>query len=272
LMANRAGIVSVDVEPNLGAIPGKLDALARGLRPLGVKVDLIGGVAEKLERDRAAGQRALDGINTNRAQGELRALGSTGERELTRLGSSARLSSEALLTVGAGSIYAGGRILGALKPATQAAADLNEAVGTTTTLFGAQAAAVEQYASKADRALGLSKRQALEGLNTFGNYAGTARKAGDEAVQFSQKLLAASADLGAAFGQDTAQVIADIGSGLRGESDPLEKYGIFLQETEVRDAALRAGLIKTKNEALDPRAKILAANNIILEKAAQFEG
>src|SRR5690606_20450587 len=93
-----------------------------------------------------------------------------------------------------------------------------------------------------------------------------------EAVQFSQKLLAASADLGAAFGQDTAQVIADIGSGLRGESDPLEKYGIFLQETEVRDAALRAGLIKTKNEALDPRAKILAANNIILEKAAQFEG
>ena len=117
--AKRAGVVGVDIEPNVSQIGSKVEAAARLLKPLGLRVNLDNDFTREIEAGVGQSRRSLDSINTNKAQSELRQLGTVGDRELGRVESKAKLSSTALLTVGAGAVGAGAirqRQSGAISP------------------------------------------------------------------------------------------------------------------------------------------------------------
>ena len=63
-MADRAGVVSVDVVPNLQGFGAKVDGFARALKPLGIKTEIGGDFARKIDGDRAKAQRSLDSVRT----------------------------------------------------------------------------------------------------------------------------------------------------------------------------------------------------------------
>ena len=271
-MSDRAGVVSVDVEPGLQAVGGKIDAYMRALRPFGFKAELASNISRDLDRETKSGQRSLDTLNTRKAQGELTALGTTGDRELGRLTRGVNLTGQEMAVLGGGAVAVGAKIFQGLRPAVDAAADLKETTGAAGVVFGESLGKVEQIAGGAARAVGLGRTAALQALNTFGNYADVAGKAGDESVQFSDQLVTLAADLGAAWNTSTPEAIQAIGSALRGEMDPIERYGIFLQDATLRQEALRLGLVKTTSEALQPQTKVLAANSLILQQGAKFAG
>ena len=67
-------------------------------------------------------------------------------------------------------------------------------------------------------------------------------------------LIDKASDLAATFGGSTADAVAAVGSLLRGERDPIEKYGIAIKEVDV-DARLAADGIVTEKKALADQAR-----------------
>jgi hypothetical protein len=70
--------------------------------------------------------------------------------------------------------------------------------------------------------------------------------------------------------QDDA--INAIGSALRGEAEPLRRFGVLLDEATLKNAALQLGLITTTKEALTPQQKVLAAQKVIYEQTTTAQG
>jgi hypothetical protein len=270
--AKRAGVVGVDIEPNVSQIGSKVEAAARLLKPLGLRVNLDNDFTREIEAGVGSSRRSLDSINTNKAQSELRQLGAAGDRELGRVESKAKLSSTALLTVGAGAVAVGTKIISGLRPAADAASDLNEAVAYGQTVFGDSFGAVDKFATGAAEKIGQSRREAIAGATDFATLGKAAGLAGDDLAGFSTDLVTLASDLASARNTSTADAIQAISAGLRGESEPLRRYGVLLDDASLRQEALALGIIKTTKEALTPQQKVLAAQSAIFKQTSDAQG
>lgn len=270
--AKRAGVVGVDIEPNVSQIGSKVEAAARLLKPLGLRVNLDDDFTREIEAGVGKSRRSLDSINTNKAQSELRQLGSAGDRELGRVESKAKLSSTALLTVGAGAVAVGTKIISGLRPAADAASDLNEAVAYGQTVFGDSFEAVDKFATGAAESIGQSRREAIAGATDFATLGKAAGLAGDDLAGFSTDLVTLASDLASARNTSTADAIHAISAGLRGESEPLRRYGVLLDDATLRQEALGLGIIKTTKDALTPQQKVLAAQSAIFKQTSDAQG
>lgn len=154
----------------------------------------------------------------------------------------------------------------------KAASDLNETISKSEQIFGKGAKAMQGLADDADRMFGMSKQQALDAMSTFGVFGKSAGLAGKELTRFSGSFTGLAADM-ASFNNTTPQeAIEAIGAALRGESEPLRRYGILLDDATLRQEALKLGLIKTTKDALTPQQKVLAAQQAIWAQAGDQVG
>jgi hypothetical protein len=84
--------------------------------------------------------------------------------------------------------------------------------------------------------------------------------------------VALSADL-ASFSNTTPEEAAmALGAALRGEAEPIRKFGVLMDEASLKQEALALNLISTTKEALTPQQKVLAANALILKQTADAQG
>ena len=165
----------------------------------------------------------------------------------------------------------GGLALGA-KAAVSAASDLGEETSKSEAIFGKTAATVQKFAGEQGAAFGLSKTAALDAANSMAVYGKAAGLTGSELGTFSTDLVKLSGDL-ASFSNVDVQTAADaLKSGLAGESEPLKKFGILMNDATLKATALRMGLIKTTKNALTPQQKVLAANRLIFEQTTDAQG
>lgn len=271
-MAERAGVVSVDVVPNLQGFGAKVDGFARALKPLAIKTEVGGDFAKKIDGDRAKAQRSLDSVRTTAARRELTELGNVGERQFGRLSSLAGVSGASMVAVGAGGVALGQRLIGSLRPAVAAASDLSEAASKSEVVFGGAANAIDAFSTTAAEKLGLSKRQALDATSTFATFGKSAGLTGDELAKFATKLTSLSSDLASFYNTDSSDAILAIGAGLRGETEPLRRYGVLLDDASLRQEALRQGIVATTKVALTPQQRVLAAQALILKQTSDAQG
>lgn len=159
-----------------------------------------------------------------------------------------------------------------IKSAVADASDLNETVSKTGVVFGNSASAIQTWAQTAATKMGQSAQTALDGANAFAIYGKAAGKSGQDLVKFSTGLTELASDVGSFSNVDPAQVIEDFGSALRGEFDPVEKYGILLNETTVKQEALRLGIIKNTKDALTPQQRVLAVQSALYKQTALAQG
>lgn len=153
-----------------------------------------------------------------------------------------------------------------------AASDLAETQSKVAVIFGKSSREVEAFASQAAAALGQSKQAALDGAATFALYGKAAGKSGQELVTFSTDMVKLASDMASFSNTSPEEAIGAIGAALRGESDPIEKYGVLLNEATIQAQALKMGLIKTKSEALTPANKVLAVQAAILAQTGDAQG
>lgn len=271
-MAPRAGVVSVDVEPNLSQVGSKIDAAARLLKPLGLRVNLDNDFTREIEAGVGRSRRSLDSIDTSQAQSELTQLGNVGDKQLARVESRAKLSSTALVTVGAGAVVVGSKIVSSLKPATDAASALNEAVAYSEQVFGASSGAIADFADGAAESIGQSRREATQAATTFATFGKAAGLAGEDLVGFSTDLVKLSSDLASARDTTPEEAITAIGAALRGETEPIRQYGVLLDDATLRQEAFTLGLTKTTKEALTPQQRVLAAQSQIFKQTSDAQG
>lgn len=159
-----------------------------------------------------------------------------------------------------------------LKDAVGQASDLNEVGTALKTVFGDGLGAVEAFGDTGAKALGMSKLEALQAAQTFGVYGKAAGLSGKENAKFSTTLASLGTDLASFYNTSPEQAIEAIGSGLRGEAEPLRQFGILLDDATLRQQALKMGLIKTTKSALTPQQKVLAAQAAIMNQSKVAQG
>jgi hypothetical protein len=156
--------------------------------------------------------------------------------------------------------------------AIKAASDLSETVAKAGEIFGSSAKQVEEFAASAAGALGQSKQQAIDAATTFAVFGKSAGLAGDDLVKFSTDFTVLASDL-ASFNNTTPdEAITAIGSALRGEAEPLRRFGVLLDDASLRAAALELGIVSTTKNALTPQQKVLAAQALIYKQTGDAQG
>ena len=168
----------------------------------------------------------------------------------------------------AGFTAVGAGILSTIQPAS----DLAETGNKITTIFGGSSDKVNEFAKNSARDLGMSKQSALDAAAGFGVYANSAGLAGEEFANWSTNLVGLSSDLASFYNTTPEEASAAIQAALRGETEPMRKYGVMLDDNTMRQKAFEMGLIKSTKEALTPQNKVLVANQLILEKTSVAQG
>ena len=155
--------------------------------------------------------------------------------------------------------------------AIQSASDFNEAISKNTVVFGAISKEVEGFARTANTALGISETAALAAAGTFAIFGKSAGLAGKDLSDFATELVTLAADLASFNNTSVDDAITALGSALRGEAEPLRKYGVLLDDATLKAAATELG-IYSGNKALTAQQKVLAAQRVIFLQTADAQG
>lgn len=153
----------------------------------------------------------------------------------------------------------------------KAASDLSEAMNKASVIFGTSAAEIFKFAETANTSLGQTEQQAIDAASTFAQFGKAAGLAGSDLTRFSTDLVTLSADLASFNNASPEETILAIGAALRGESEPIRKYGVMLNDATLKAKALEMGLYNGKG-ALDAKSKSLAAQAVILDQTRDAQG
>ena len=155
--------------------------------------------------------------------------------------------------------------------AAQAASDFNETVSKSGIIFGNASTAIKKFADTAASSLGLSKQAALDAAATMGIFGKSAGLAGDDLSNFSIEMVKLSGDLASFHNANPADVALALGAALRGEAEPIRKFGVLLNDAAVKAQAMKMGLYDGTG-ALTAQAKVLATQKIILQQTSDAQG
>lgn len=181
-------------------------------------------------------------------------------------------------SIASGALAAGRSIAGlgrdafsALSSAVEAATNLGEETSKSGVIFGQSAAAVAEFARSASQ-IGLSQTAALQATGSFGNLFTAMGLGQEQAASYATTLTSLGADL-ASFNNATVEdAVGALGAALRGEAEPIRRFGVLLDEATLKQAALDKGLIDSTKSALTPAIKAQAAYAAILEQTASAQG
>lgn len=158
------------------------------------------------------------------------------------------------------------------KGAITGASDLNETLSKTKVIFGDATKAVVAFADDSSKNILLTKQEALDAAATFGVFGKSAGLTGKDLGGFSTQLTGLASDLSSFYNTSTDEAVTALGAALRGESEPIRRYGVLLDDASLRAEALRMGLIKSTKTALTPQNKVLAAQALILKQTKDAQG
>ena len=137
---------------------------------------------------------------------------------------------------------AGGGTWKRLTLGVAAAADLQQSVGGVETVFGSSAGKMKQWSDNAAQAVGLSKNEYNEFATLVGSQLQNFGMSVDESADKTNELITLGADLSSMFGGTTADAVDALSAALKGEMDPIEKYGISLNDATLKAQAASMGL------------------------------
>jgi hypothetical protein len=133
-------------------------------------------------------------------------------------------------------------VVAVAKKAIPAASDLEEAVNAVNVVFEDNAETILKWGKTAAETAGLSQAEFAQMAAQTGamlqNFGLDAETAADQTINLAQR----AADMASIFNTDVDQALTAIQAGLRGEADPLEKFGVSLSAVAVKAKALEMGL------------------------------
>lgn len=153
----------------------------------------------------------------------------------------------------------------------QSASGLEESMSKVNVVFGQSAQAVVDFASTASTSIGISKQQALEAAGTYGNLFQAFGIGRQRSQEMSVELVKLAADLASFNNASIEDTLQALRSGLSGETEPLKRFGVALNDVRLKQEALNMGLYSGKGN-LDVNAKAQAAYALILKDTALAQG
>lgn len=208
------------------------------------------------EASRASHRMAQAQGEANRSslQGQMRA-----QREAQRVqqDESAKAGKRSGKTFGAGIVggvkglagplavaFAGLKIGSLLKDSISSAGSLEQSIGAIDTVFKGSADQIHSWSKEAAQSVGLARNE----YNELGTLIGTQLKNGglamDQLAPKTNGLIKMGADLSSMFGGSTKEAVEALSSALKGERDPIERYGVSITEATLKAEAMAKGIIK----------------------------
>ena len=210
------------------------------------------------------------GLGTNTLAGDIKKAFGSAESSGSDAGKSAGKGFGGAFGIAATAVGALG--IGAFfKSAVSGAADLEQSVGAVDSVFKGSAGQMHEWAKSAATDVGLSANE----FNELGTLIGSQLKNGgtamDELAPKTQSLISTGADLASMFGGTTSEAVEALSSALKGERDPIERYGVSLNQAKIDAEAAALGFEKVDG-ALSAEANQAATLSLIMKQTADAHG
>lgn len=132
----------------------------------------------------------------------------------------------------------------------KASSAAEQSLGATETVFGRYADTVIRRSRQAADAVGLSANEYRELANVTGGMLQNAGTPLKKVTDLTAQLTKRAADMAATYGGSTKEAIEAVSSLLRGEADPIERYGVSIKQSDVNARLAAKGLDKLTGSAL----------------------
>lgn len=195
--------------------------------------------------------------NGTQAKGEMRDVGGVAGKMGKAIGGAAVLGGAALVKMGVDAVSAG--------------SDAEQSIGATQTVYGKYADTVIEKSNEARDALGLSANEYRELSNVTGALLSGAGVPMKGLAKLTDDLNTRAADLAATFGGSTKEAVEAVSSLMKGEADPIERYGISIKQSDVNARMAAKGLDKLEG-AGKKQAEMQTRVELLMSKSAKTAG
>src|SRR4029077_20579711 len=143
----------------------------------------------------------------------------------------------------------GAAVIAFSKQAFDAASRTQQAMGAVDTVFGKSAGQIKRWAAGAADSVGLAKSEYGELAAVIGAQLKNLGVPMDQVAGKTNDLVKLGADLSATYGGTTAEAVEALSSVLKGETDPIEKYGISIKQATIAAEMAKEGTDKLTGAA-----------------------
>jgi hypothetical protein len=157
------------------------------------------------------------------------------------------------------------------KDVIMAASSMNESISKVKVVFGQGADEVLKFGDTAAKSMGLSNQAAIEAAGTYGNLFQAFGVGQAKAQDMSTNLVQLAADLASFNNTSTEDAINALRSGLSGETEPLKRFGVALNEVTLKNKAFEMGFGTIKG-AMDPAIKAQVTYALVMEQTKLAQG
>ena len=157
------------------------------------------------------------------------------------------------------------------KAAVDAASRTEQAMGAVESVFGKNAGTVKRWADGAAESVGLAKSEYMELASVIGAQLKNMGVPLDQVAGKTDKLVRLGADLAATYGGTTKEAVEALGSALRGETDPIERYGVSIKQADIAARMAADGTDKLTGKQ-GKQAKTAATLALITQQSADAHG
>jgi hypothetical protein len=151
------------------------------------------------------------------------------------------------------------------------ASNLAEAESKVSAVFKTQATDITAWAKTMSSSFGVSTREALEAAGTYGNLFQAFGLGQGESAKMSKRLVELAADMASFNNVPIEDALTALRSGLSGETEPLKRFGVALNDVRLRQEALNLKIYDGQG-VLTIAQKSQAAYALILRDTALQQG
>lgn len=151
------------------------------------------------------------------------------------------------------------------------ASEAEQSYGAVESIFGEHAQGIIDKSKQAATEVGVSGREYRELSANMGAMLKNMGTPMDEVAGKSENLVGVAADMAATFGGTTKDAVEAVTSLLRGETDPIERYGVSIKQADIQARMAADGLDGLTGEA-EKQAKAQTLLKLLTEQTADAQG
>lgn len=170
--------------------------------------------------------------------------------------------------------FAVDKVLDFGKASFDAASDLEQMQGSVDAVFGSLGDArvqMTKWSLDAAKSVGLSEAAYDQMASVIGSQLKNAGVPIDQLAGKTNDLIQKGADMSAVFGGSAADAVEALSAVMRGEFDPIERYGVSLNQTAINAEVARRGQANLTGAALR-QAQVTAALDLVTKQTASTQG
>jgi hypothetical protein len=158
-----------------------------------------------------------------------------------------------------------------IQSAVSQASNLEESINAVRVSFGPAAEAVLAIGQNSAKSFGIARSEFNQAAVTFSAFADDIVGPGGDAAKLIEDLATRGADFASVYNIDVAEALRVFRSGLSGESEPLKRFGIILNETAVEQFAYARGIAETGKQLTNTQ-KVQARYALLMEETNKVQG